>query len=660
MSIRYRPEIEGLRAVAVVPVVLFHMGMPGFTGGFVGVDVFFVISGYLITSLIDRDIALGRFSLLGFYDRRIRRILPALLTVIVATLVAGFWLLGPDDYAATGASGAAAAASVANFYFYWNTGYFDGPAALMPLLHTWSLAVEEQFYLVWPALLTGLTFVARRRQSRVIAMLAALASASLIASIVQVQTNPKGAFYLPWPRAWELAIGALLALAPSCELGPVVRTAIGVAGLAAIGVATATFDDGTAFPGLTALAPTLGAAAVIWASQASTGVGRVLASGPLTFIGRISYSLYLWHWVLFVLWRHYLSGAALPLRDGLWLASGAVLLATVSWRWVEQPFRRGPSASRIRTVAAGVAAAAVVVAAGSALAYRRGVPERLGAAAQRLADRTIMWDWPCPDSRDIGLEGPTCIVGARWDSAATRAVLWGDSHAEHYAPLFDVAGREKQTAIALYRSCPAFVHAGGVRRFIDNEPGYNDACERERTLMLRFLGVHPEIREVLVAANWSYMPDQIYRTSPDERATATGLELLTSGLDELLRALDGRRVVLLGDVPHVGYEPIPCVLRRDSLLLRRPCDQDPSVIPRGDYDRRQGATDAILREAGTRPGATTLIPGDALCDARGCSTYLNGEFLYRDEHHLRRNLMPETVGLLARRLNLARVLHGSN
>ncbi len=338
-QMKYRPEIDGLRAVAVVPVILFHAGFQPFGGGFVGVDVFFVISGYLITSIILAEMAGGTFSLAGFYERRVRRILPALFLVIAACLPAAWILMLPGDMRDFARSVAAVSLFVSNFLFWRESGYFETAAELKPLLHTWSLAVEEQFYLLFPLLLMLLWGLGRRA---IVGVVIVLAMASLALAQWAAINEPDAGFFLLPARGWELLIGGLVALFRSsgtpfavdprtCQIGSGV-------GLLLILYAVFMFGEHTPFPGFPALVPTVGAALIIVFATPSTVVGSVLASRGFVGVGLVSYSAYLWHQPLFAFARH--GGA---LKYGEWvlgaLAVVALILAYFSWRFVEQPFR---------------------------------------------------------------------------------------------------------------------------------------------------------------------------------------------------------------------------------------------------------------------------------------------------------------------------------
>jgi peptidoglycan/LPS O-acetylase OafA/YrhL len=381
-ALQYRSDIDGLRAIAVALVVLFHFGLP-VPGGFVGVDVFFVISGYLITGIVIREIQAGSFSLLSFYDRRIRRIFPALFAVVVATLILGAFILLPGDYKMTGRSALWSSLSLANFFFYGNTGYFDPGAETMPLLHIWSLAVEEQFYILWPA---SLVLLARTFHSKrwplVYACLAVLA-ASFACSIYLLQSNPKAAFFLPQSRAWELAVGAALTLLPVnvwTRLAPAAQPA-GFTGLGLLLIGALLLTERAPFPGINALFPVLGAALIIPPWSRPTLVQRALSAAPLVFVGKISYSLYLWHWPVLVFWKHYIGGEDPSPLELAALFVIALALSYASWRWIEQPFRGRSRFSEFIVIPSGVAVASLCALLSWQVALRDSWPPPGAAAA---------------------------------------------------------------------------------------------------------------------------------------------------------------------------------------------------------------------------------------------------------------------------------------
>jgi peptidoglycan/LPS O-acetylase OafA/YrhL len=298
----YRPEIDGLRALAVLPVLLFHAGL-GMRGGFMGVDIFFVISGYLITTLIARDLQLGCFKMRDFWERRIRRILPAAAVMVIATLIAGAIILLPQSFENLGQSALAQSLMVSNFYFWQQDGYFAAPSDYEALLHTWSLAVEEQFYLILPALLV---FLNRKFPARITLVLGLVFLTSLIWSFLGPYLYPTASFYLLPARAWELLLGSLIAIfaikVPGGRLG---AEFLSLAGIVLMVYPMLTYVPTTPFPGIAAISPCLGAALFIVATRKHGTLARqFLSLSPFVFIGKISYSLYLWHWPLLVFGRH--------------------------------------------------------------------------------------------------------------------------------------------------------------------------------------------------------------------------------------------------------------------------------------------------------------------------------------------------------------------
>lgn len=437
---RYRPDIDGIRTLAVVPVVLYHAGFWPFTGGFVGVDVFFVISGYLITNILLGDIREGNFSIGRFYVRRIRRIFPALFLVLFLSAVAAYFILLPSYFEDFSEGVFATTLFASNFQFWRESGYFDNAAELNPLLHTWSLAVEEQFYIFFPVLLA---FFYKRSLTLLGSVLVAITVLSFALSVYFVQAAPDAAFFLTPMRVWELMAGCLLAIGmvPRIADGRVAE-AVAVAGVAMIAVAVFGFDSTTPFPGAAALLPVLGTMMLIHTGEnVATFVGRVLSTRVFVFIGLISYSLYLFHWPIFVFYRH-LTG-----EDGsLWVRGFLVLLAGflawLSWRFFEQPFRQGGLRGTSRQVfAAGGAVAAAFLA--------------FGFLGNVLDGWTFRYDYrfdPVASMREskeeaarvlaharcrVVADGRTLVDGAPCDTRADgrkRVLILGDSHASHIYP----------------------------------------------------------------------------------------------------------------------------------------------------------------------------------------------------------------------------------
>jgi peptidoglycan/LPS O-acetylase OafA/YrhL len=427
---RYRPEIDGLRAVAVVPVILFHADVPGFGGGFIGVDVFFVVSGYLITTICHSEMGAGQFSFLRFYERRARRILPALFLVMAATIpFAWLWLL-PMDMVSLSKSLIAVSWFSSNFLFWKESGYFDAATPLKPLLHTWSLAIEEQFYVIFPLLL----FWAERRRKAILPALAMVTVVSLTLAQIVSPRHQSEAFYLLHTRAWELAIGAMLAIGQKritafFETRPALQATVSASGLLFIVAAVFLLNGELPYPSFYTLLPTAGAAMFLATASQRDFAGRLLSRKPFVLTGMVSYSAYLWHQPIFALARQ--QGYEEP-----GLATFALLilltgvLAILSWRFVEKPFRE----TRNRPTPIFVFALAGIV--GFTCFGALGI-ERAGFAS-RLA-KNVEWESigqkvhtigdVCDLAKAEGYAGVrVCTFG---DAAAkTTVALYGDSHAE--------------------------------------------------------------------------------------------------------------------------------------------------------------------------------------------------------------------------------------
>lgn len=430
----YRADIDGLRALAVLAVVLFHAGC-GVPGGFVGVDVFFVISGYLITGLVAADLDRGRFSLVDFWNRRLRRIWPAALAVTISVLVAGWVIMLPDDLRVLAADAVAQVTMLANVRFWKGTDYFDPSVDLRPLLHTWSLAVEEQFYLVFPPVMVLLSKLGSRTR---LGILAVLAAASLAASVVMIGPRPMAVFYLLPFRAWEMLLGAVLALVPWS--GPATsawRQMLALGGLIAIVVPCFRYGRETVFPAAAALPPCLGAVALLAAGE-QTWVNRLLAVEPLRQVGLMSYSLYLWHWPILAFLRYCLD-LSLPAPVTVAALVATTLLAGASYRWVETPFRRGWPARFPGRFALAVAMASGVVVA-TAFVVRRldGLPGRFTPQARRLFDAGAFsheWAFEGDITKDVGRSLKSMGKPGGTDRACF--LFWGDSHAMCISPAID-------------------------------------------------------------------------------------------------------------------------------------------------------------------------------------------------------------------------------
>ena len=435
----YREDIDWLRAIAVLAVVAFHFETPAVFGGFVGVDIFFVISGFLITGIIQSELESGSFSFARFYERRVRRLLPALYTMVALTAIPSFHYLLTSERQEFFRSITAVVPFTSYFFFWFQTGYFDHAAVEKPLLHTWSLAVEEQFYLALPLLLWGLSRVTRDLRIALPAVLGALALASFVLSIWLMKSDGSAnAFFMSPPRAWEFLIGGLIAIPgfPVLRNAPAQHIARGVA-LVIIAIPIFSLREGPGFPGFNALAPCIGAAMFLW-----SGIGvpsqtrsRYSPLNVVQFFGQISYSLYLWHWPLFAFARFSKSSLVLDAADKVLLFALTVLISYLSWRFVEQPFRQ-KSLAPTRGAAFRIAglATALLLAGSIGGIVASGAPSDADRVALQLESynnynqRSLYRDGVCFFS-DSGVFGADCLGLA---PGKTNVMLWGDSLAAHY------------------------------------------------------------------------------------------------------------------------------------------------------------------------------------------------------------------------------------
>ena len=475
-AFKYRPDIDGLRAVAVLSVLAFHIGLKRVGGGFVGVDVFFVISGYLISSIVFAEIASSRYSVIGFYERRIRRIFPALFALLaVAGVFAAIYLL-PGELVEYAKSMLAATVSAANVYFWQHSGYFDAPTS-KPLLHTWSLAVEEQFYLFFPLFLMLVRkFFPRRLRLSVVALF----FISLVSSAVVVAHNQQTAFYLPYTRAWELLLGTILSLGMFPRLHSAwLRNLATLAGMGMIAFSIFFYTPETLFPGLSALVPCLGSALIIGAGEGGSSLmGALLSWRPVVFIGLISYSLYLWHWPVIILRNMgILVGIAsigshnIPLLsshrfDMLVEISLSFLLAVLSWRFVERPFRKGPLRLSGRPLFALAGTTLCILVGLSTWAIASGgLRNRFPADALQLVDSLNGNEQP--NLQRVG----TCFITTEYhfeqykpgtclseDKNKKNYLLLGDSHSAMLWPALSSALRDANVMQASTAACAPSLH----------------------------------------------------------------------------------------------------------------------------------------------------------------------------------------------------------
>ena len=631
-ALAYRRDIDGLRAIAVLAVVLFHFGVPGVTGGFLGVDVFFVISGFLITSIIWREREAGRFSFLDFWARRARRILPALVVMMFVSLVVGWFLMAPKDYSELGRSIHNQVIFISNLFFMRQDGYFDTASDMKPMLHTWSLSVEEQFYIGFPLLLALLS--SRLKQWR--GALFVLMLASFAASVWAVSREPDKAFFLLPMRAWELLAGSMLAVMPARaqRASPMLAQTVSLIGLGMILVAVLGYDASTAFPGVAALLPVVGVVGLIWANgQHSTLVGRLLGSRVLVGVGLISYSWYLWHWPVLVFGKYASIFGLAPVEvAGLFFLS--LLLGYGSWRFVEGPFReRRLLAGNRAILAAGVMALVSLGLIGKSLVWSDGFAWRLPPQALQFA-QAYTWSptlMNCLSDDKKNKHRELCHFGPQ--AATAKALVWGDSHASALIPALSDASKQYDFSItqAGYAGCLPFYRK-------ENTPGCGAFNERVTQLLKR-----EPFSDVVLVARWSlYVYGQrsgdtgasIHDPATGKYDRAVAEQLFSEGLNTLVQQLraGGHRVWLVKEVPLQEFN-VPYRLSRLA-MLGRPTDRE--GLPLAEHLQRQTFISGVFEQiAAADPGVQLLDPAPKLCDTNGwCRVELGGQSLYTDDNHL--------------------------
>jgi len=657
---KYRPEIDGLRAISVSSVFLFHLSDKSASGGFVGVDIFFVISGYLITAFVATELKGDRFSLVSFYVRRVKRIAPALLVTLFLVIGAGYFLLPPGDYVGLARSSLFALGGASNFYFLNNTGYFDAAAETMPLLHTWSLGVEEQFYVMWPSLLILLWKISGGKRGLVLAFFAGLAAVSLGAYGLSTSVDPKLAFFIPYTRAWEFTLGAALSFLPAMAGRRLaqIRPALPWLGLALIAISVWQFRAAVDLAGNKVVASVMGAGLIIYSIEPASTSYRLLASKPFVVLGRISYSLYLFHLPIIVFWKYYAGAPTVSLACYPLIIVGAIAAAWLSWRFIEQPCRRAAwdwkaifSTFLIGDLTVACVCAAVVASDGAAAR----IPESI----LGMGSLDGMWKWPCPSYHRIGAFD-RCTGGTPWKRASAHAVVWGDSQAGQFMPLLDVAARRENVSISLIGSCAPIVATGYTLLFMPEQPTYMQQCDEAHQAAIDALKTK-DIGMIILAAAWSGATPRLYRTAGEKLGEATGLSAMKAAFDRLLPeiALDGRKVAIITQVPRWFSDPVPCVIAVQTQLLRRTSFRrscNVSILDKTFFLQFQKKTDDLMYSFDGKYGVTVWRSADDLCTDQSCTTMIDGEFIYRDEGHLRRNLNEKTDVDLADRMHFPELM----
>lgn len=629
----YRREIDGLRALAVLPVIFFHAGFKIFGGGYVGVDVFFVISGYLITSILLTELAQDRFSLRDFYERRARRILPALFLVLLCTIPFAWLYLHASHFKSYSQSLLAILAFSSNFLFWHESGYFDADTELKPLLHTWSLAVEEQFYIFFPLLL--LIFW-RKGQHIIRYVLALLFVSSLVLADFRSYGDPAAAFFLVTSRCWELLLGAFAAFYLTHKNTPIanrpIRECAGILGLALILFAIFNFSKNTPFPGMFALIPTTGALLIILFSSQETYVGKLLGTKIFVGIGLLSYSAYLWHQPLFAFVRSGWSTTPGTMEFGL-LCVTVFFLAYLSWRFVELPFRNKEKLKFAKVLKLTLLFGLIIASVG--LTGHSGVAGHSGDSIPKLSNAVKV--------------NQTKLI-------STNFVVVGDSHGSHL-----ISGLNSITSGKVMD-----LTSGGCipLRNVDNydsrfAPG---SCAKKVTQWLdQILKENPEAVILLSSMGPVYLDNEAFKGKSIARITGSGVELVTDkslkdrykvfeiGLRQTLQELSSlskSTIVFALDIPELGIDLgcniTPKEIRLGNFILH---DALPRVdghncfVSRTEYDKRNRAyRNLVIKVLADFPKILLFDPESAFCNEQKCKGYdARYGYLYRDVDHLNHN-----------------------
>ena len=645
---KYRREIDGLRALAVLPVVFYHAGFSAFKGGFVGVDIFFVISGYLITSILIAEKSTGTYSILNFYERRARRILPALyFMMLVSTVAAWVWLL-PAYMESFCRSLIAVPLFASNFLFSLRHGYFEVGAELKPLLHTWSLAVEEQYYMLFPVLLT---LVWKFPKKWIITLLALIAIGSISLAQIGIFVFPSQTYFLLPTRAWEILLGALLSFVNYKEDikdggSSFTYQLLSATGLLMILSAIHFFDEKTPIPGLFALIPTVGAVLIIQFASSNTFVGRMLGSRILVGIGLISYSIYLWHQPFFAFARHVnVSDPSSAVYVGV--VGLSILAGYLSWRFVEQPFRSKVLASRQLVFLFSIVGAAVFVSIGIAGHLTHGFPSRYSSQIQSVlaipeVSRLFIEDGCQLQDKESALH--KCVRGNK--SVKPQFALVGDSHASSLIHELELAFETHDMSFVQYtkNGCPFLV---GLKKLpVDNCDVFQDAYVED----FKSSGVNTYI----ISSRWpvyvsehhfdnleggierkeveQYTTGNIGFDQPFSERRAALLIGLRKSLVDLLDI--GKNVVLVYPVPEQGWDV--SIRHAKILMLNGKLDSDISVSAQR-YRERNADVLKIFDDLGQRPNLIRVHPEQIFCDSyvvgRCLATY-GGQQFYFDDNHL--------------------------
>lgn len=628
----YRADIDGLRAIAILLVCIFHFRLfPLGEAGFIGVDVFFVLSGFLITRILVRDMALGTFTLGGFYLARLRRLMPALVATLILYLIVAYFAFLPDRFAELSIESILSQLYVVNIYFWRTINYFGLRADHVPLLHMWSLSIEEQFYIFYPLALLAIFRFARK-------LLIPFVVIGLIGSFLlgwwATGWKPEASFYLLPTRAWELLAGGLLAiLRPQGHLTGRLAHFVGPMGLAVLAFALFIHTPVTAFPGWYASLPVIASVLIIMSAPASA-TGRVLSFGPMVWFGKISYPLYLVHWPIIILMREIMADYGLVWRWGSFAV--AIALAWVIWRFVESPIRQRRILASPRQFLMGAAATTGILLAVSVVGFvTKGLPDRFSEQVQTylaFSDDLPKEFVSCELKADSNPDRP-CPLGEASDTPVFAVI--GDSHSQALAPAFDIWGKSTDQAGALFfhHACMPITDAGGrlCPAFVN----------RAMTAVVN----NSDIKQVFLVSSWMHdktVYGGVYLEGVDaDQALANALQ---SAVDRLLDA--GKEVILV-DPAYNAQSHVPKTLaRNEHFNLERPLDR-----PLTEHNAAFAAVHAAFDTVAEADGVRRISLTKELCASGTCTALFEGKPVFTDSDHYRRGMGDHFANQLSATMN---------
>jgi peptidoglycan/LPS O-acetylase OafA/YrhL len=640
----YRSDIDGLRAVAIILVVLFHAGVRGLTGGFVGVDVFFVISGYLITRIIFHEIMEGNFSIIEFYRRRIRRLMPTLVVVLVACAVLGYYSMTPATYKQMLQTLWRSVVFGSNFYFANKGGYFDDPVAEHPLLHTWSLAVEEQFYIVWPFLLLG---IARFKAKRPALVMIGGAIAMYMVGIAAVHFNEFRAFFLPTSRAWQLMAGASLALGMPAPRNSRIADLASVFGFALVSGAAVLFSSKTTYPGALSAVPTIGAALLIWSSSRQPSlIGRLLSGRSVVYVGLVSYALYLWHWPIFVFFKTVMFRAPSQFEMSCLIAL-SFCFAVISYHALEMPIRQGRLISKYSTFQVGGVLTAILLVFAAIGIRSAGFDGRYRALLSPFLVASVATSsevLKCSVGKDENDSiGDLCALVTVANSRSV-VLLWGDSHAGSIAPAFVEAAIANSATVLIASKAGCLPLIGVTPKF-----KYRDRMSSCRNHNARVIerAAKMGVTDVVLISRWNNYVLGMPRFG-DEMANAelhlddgntakhslvNDRKIIQAGLERTILAINTEqmRAWFVEEVPNAGVLVTNYLSRA---LINGVALGTVSTFPAFPHFIRAAGVREIVERLPSAKLLTTINPASELCDSERCAIARLNTAIYADNHHL--------------------------